>query len=431
MMKGWILVNIYETKKPIVNRKKKILNLAKIFLGIIIVLTFFSKSFYSWTLPKVRAENIGAGSLTKEIIGEGIVEVKDRIEHYVSVTAQIKEVKVHVGDRVRKGDIIMVLAKEDIEKELERKNIELSELKLEYDNILSNKEINSINTYNQRLKELEEDLSYKEKDLVIYKALYEQGAESKNTFEAKERECNSIRTKLDNLKKEFEQGQQNSLRDIEAAKLSIAKKELEIRDIKEDIENSLILSPSEGIMKEINFKKGMILNDSDPVYILDNVNSGFQMRVDLDSGKSQYINLGDEVQIIIKNRGDITLDGQVKAIGDKKDDYSKKTIIADLDQADLLGGETGELYLKKKIGSYDIIVPRSAIGKDSEGEYVFVLEEREGPLGKEYEVSKRKVTIGESDNSYIGIRSGLLGSEKVVVSSNKSLFDRNSVILEK
>ncbi len=422
-------MNISEIKKPIRDRKKKVLDLAKIFFGVIIVLTFFSKSFYSWTLPKVRPERIGSGSLTKEIMGEGIVEAKDRIEHYVSVRGQIKDIRVSAGDKVKKGDIIMALDKRDLEKELERKNIELSELKLKYEGIVSDKESNNINSYEQGLNELEEDLSCKEKEYLLYKALYEKGAESRNVYETKEKEYNSAKSKLDNFKKDFELQQQNSLREIEAAKLAIAKIELDIRDIREEIDDCNVTAPSDGVIKEINFKKGMMPNNSVPTYILDNMTGGFEIKVDLNGGLCEYINLEEKVQIKIKNKGNMSVDGTIKAISDKKDDYSKKTITVDLGQADLLGGEAGELYFKRKIGSYDIIIPRSAIVKDSEGECVFVLEEKEGPLGKEYHVLKRKVTVGDSDNSYIGILSGLLGGEKVIVYSNKSLYDGSSVIL--
>lgn len=357
------------------------------------------------------------------------MEAKDRIEHYVSVRGQIKDIRVSAGDKVKKGDIIMALDKRDLEKELERKNIELSELKLKYEGIVSDKESNNINSYEQGLNELEEDLSCKEKEYLLYKALYEKGAESRNVYETKEKEYNSAKSKLDNFKKDFELQQQNSLREIEAAKLAIAKIELDIRDIREEIDDCNVTAPSDGVIKEINFKKGMMPNNSVPTYILDNMTGGFEIKVDLNGGLCEYINLEEKVQIKIKNKGNMSVDGTIKAISDKKDDYSKKTITVDLGQADLLGGEAGELYFKRKIGSYDIIIPRSAIVKDSEGECVFVLEEKEGPLGKEYHVLKRKVTVGDSDNSYIGILSGLLGGEKVIVYSNKSLYDGSSVIL--
>lgn len=219
-------MNISEIKRPLGDRKKKISNLAKIFFSVIIILTFFSKSFYSWTLPKVRAESIGSGSLTKEIMGEGIIEAKDRVEHYVSVRGRIKDIKVSPGDEVKKGQVIMIIDKGELEKELERSDIELSELKLQYEGIISDKEINSVNSYEKKLKELEEDLALKEQDYLVYKALYEKGAESRSAYEAKEREYNSAKSQLDSLQKDFELQQQNSSRDIESAKLAIAKKEL-------------------------------------------------------------------------------------------------------------------------------------------------------------------------------------------------------------
>lgn len=424
-------MNTSEIRKPIMDRKKKVLNFAKVFLGVIIFLTFFSKSFYSWTLPKVRTESIGSGSLNKEIMGNGTITAKERIEHYVAVRSQIKDIKVNVGDEVKKGDIIMVLDKSELEKQLERKNIELLELKLQYDKLVDHRDSNLANDYEKKMMKLEDDLHQKEKEYQLCKELYEKGLESRNNYESKEKDYYNAQLEIENLKKEFEMELENSSRDIEAAKLAIDMKELDIRDIEESIKNCTIVAPSHGIVKEINFKKGMMIDDSVPAYVLDNMKSGFEMKVELNSDLSKYISLGDQVEIKIKNQGNKVIDGEIKAINDKQNDYSKKVVTVDLGEADLSGGEAGELYLRKKIGSYDVIVPRSAVNKDSEGEYVYVLEEKEGPLGVEYYVSKRNVTTGDSDNSYVGLLSGLLGNETVVVYSNKSLYDGCQVILEK
>ncbi|MGI5999273.1 MAG: efflux RND transporter periplasmic adaptor subunit [Lutispora sp.] len=424
-------MNTSEIKKPILDRKKRILDLAKVFFGVIIFFTFFSKSFYSWTLPKVRTETISSGSLAKEITGNGIITAKERIEHYVSVRAQVKDIRVSVGDEVKKGDVIMVIDKGDLEKELERNNIELLELKLQYDRLVSHRDSYLVKDYEKRMKELEDDIYYKEKDYLLYKELYEKGLESRYNYELKEKDYNYAKSKLESLKEELEREMENSSRDIEAAKLDIIKKELDIRDIEEDIKNCIIVAPSDGIVKEINFKKGMMAHDSVPAYVMDNMKNGFEMKVDLNSELCKYISLGDQVEIRIKNQGNKVIDGEIKAISDKQNDYRIKTVTVELEDADLSGGEAGELYLRKKVGSYDVIVPRSAVKKDSQGEFVYVLEEKEGPLGVEYYVLRKSVTIGDSDNNYVGLRSGLLGNETVVVYSNKSLDDGCQVILEK
>lgn len=431
MMKEWTRLSTSEIKKPIFDRKKKILNFAKVFLGVVIFLTFFSKSFYSWTLPKVRTEDVISGSLTKEITGSGTITAKERIEHYVSVRSKVEDIRVNAGDEVKQGDVIMVLDKSELEKELERNNIELMELKLQYDRLVSYRDSDLANDYEEKLKELQDDLYQKEKEYLLYKELYEKGLESKHNYELKEKEYNDAQLKIENMKKEFELEMENSSRDIEAAKLAIAKKELDIKDIEENIKNCIVVTPSNGIIKEINFKKGMMANDSIPAYALDNIENGFEMEVDLSGELCKYISLRDQVEIRIKNRGNITVDGEIKAINDKQNDYSKKVVAVGLGEADLSGGEAGELYIRKKIGSYDVIVPRSAVNKDSQGEFVYVLEEKDGPLGVEYYVSRRDVTVGDSDNRYVGLLSGLLGNETVVVYSNKSLYDGSQVIVEK
>lgn len=56
----------------------------------------------------VRLTN-GAGALIKEIFGEGTVEVKSTREEYADANLRVKEVMVEQGDRVSKGQPIIIL----------------------------------------------------------------------------------------------------------------------------------------------------------------------------------------------------------------------------------------------------------------------------------------------------------------------------------
>ncbi|SHK42601.1 Multidrug efflux pump subunit AcrA (membrane-fusion protein) [Paramaledivibacter caminithermalis DSM 15212] len=323
------------------------------------------------------------------------------------------------------------MEKADLEEELEKRRLELKELKLKYDKLLIEKGSNSIYINEQILKELKEDLFQKEKEYLAYKALYEEGAESKNSFEIKEREYCTAKLDYENKKIELEMEMDTKKKDIEIIKVNIEKKELEIKELERKIEKCVVFAMSDGIIKEINFKMGMVLNYTMPVYILDDISKGFELKVAMDNEQCQYIKLGDEVRVSIKNKGKSLVSGEVRAIKDNKDDIDSKIVTIELEEADLIGGEIGEFYLGKKIGSYDYLVPRSAVYQNSEGKYVFVLQEKDGPLGKDYYVIKQKVTTGDSDNNFTGIYSGLLGNEKVVIYSNKNLSNGCQVRLER
>ncbi|MGE5630841.1 MAG: efflux RND transporter periplasmic adaptor subunit [Caulobacteraceae bacterium] len=418
----------YGIEKHLNERKKKILDIVKVFLAVMLLLTFFSKTIYSWTLPKVKYEAVSAGSLTAEIMGEGTVEAKGRVEYYTDIKVAVKDVMVSAGDEVKQGDELFILEKDSLNGELERKKLELVELKLQYDQMYREEEAN---TREQRLHELKTDLTHREKVYSDYKLLYEKGAESKSSLEEKRMEYEAAKAKYESAEKELSVEAQNNKKEIEAQMVGIQIKELELREIEKKLDKCVITAPFDGIIKEINFKKGMMLNDAMPVYILDNIGDGFEFKADLAVEQCEYINPGDEVKVYIKNREDSQLDGIVKTISTIKDSHDMRSVTVDLGKTELAGGEAGEFYLRKKAGTYDYLVPRSAIHKDSEGAHVYVLQEKDGPLGIEYYAIKQKVAAGDSDYSYTGIYSGLLGDERVIVSSSKDLYDGCQVILEK
>lgn len=417
----------YNIEKQVNERKKKIFNLAKVFIAAMLLLTFFSKTMYNWTLPTVKYETVSTGNLTVEITVEGIVEAKGRVEYYTDISAAIEDVMVSVGDEVKKGDKLFILEKESLNLELDRKKLELAELKLQHSQMCKAEEAN---TREQRLYQLKADLAHKEKIYKDYLLLYEKGAEAEAGLKEKSMEYEAAKAEYEIMGKELSVEAQNNEKEIEAQIIRIRLKELELMETEKKLDKCVITAPFSGIIKEINFKKGMVLNDTIPVYVLDSMDDGFEFKADLAAEQCEYINPGDEVKVYVKNKADSQLDGIVKTIDAIKGNQDKKTVTVDLDKAELDGGEIGELYLRKKAGTYDYLVPRAAVYKDSEGSFVYVLQEKDGPLGIEYYALWMQVTTGDSDYSRTGIYSGLLGDEKVIISTNKELSDGCQVILE-
>jgi HlyD family secretion protein len=425
-----------EDDKKVELRKRKILRAGQIFFIIIIILTFTSKSIHNLTLPKVNAENVKSGSLTKEIVGKGIVGAKERIEYYTSFSVPVKDVKVSVGDTVKNGDILLILDKEPLVSDLEKKKIELKELMLKYEKTLLENLENTLHTYEQKVEELQVDLLKSEKELTIYTQLYNEGAASKNDLDDKKSEYELAKMKHENAKNEVEiqrekakKDKENHEKQIELMELNISSTQMEIDELEKKIDKATVTAPTDGVIKELNYKKGMVVNNSSPLYILDSSNKGFEIEVTLNNADCEYLQPGDEGQVFVKNEDNSVIDGKIETIK-RADNKDKRAVVVELDSVDLAGGESGELYIKKPIGSYEFLIPRQALREDDEGKFVYILQEKEGPLGREYYAMRKNVTVGDSDNRFIGIISGLIGDERIIVRSSKFLDDGSQVVVE-
>lgn len=424
---------INQAEENIAKRKSKVLKIAKVFLVVIILFTFFSKSINSWTLPEVKVQHVGSGNLVKKIKGQGIAQPKERMGHYVNVQAVVKEVKVKIGDVVQEGDLLMTLDGKELEEELQRKKLKFQVLSLEVDRLMLEKEESGIYTYEQKVKEAHEDFTYKKKVYEKHKKMYEAEAITENSFEEKKNDYESARTKYNHAKEELNIQREKETVDKKKKESELAEKRIEkqllqseIAKLQQDVADCSVRAICDGIVKEIGFKKGMMINGQQPVYMIDNVKKGFELHVELDRDECKYINIGDEGEVFIKGAGIPSVQANVTNIC-AAENMQKKKLVLDLGEASLLGEESGEVYFSKKIGQYKWVVPRSAIYTSREGDHVLVLEEKKGALGKEYYVTEQPVLIGDSDDRLTGILSGLTGREEVVTFSSKPISEGSRV----
>lgn len=425
-----------EDDKKTEDRKKKILKIGQIFLITIIILTFTSKSIHNLTLPKVSVTSVKSGSLIVEIVRDGVVKAVERVEHYIDFSATVKEVKVSVGDAVVKGEPILILDKESLELELVKKEIDLKKLRLQYDKAMIGNIEDNLYTYEQKMKEAEIEFLKMEEEVKINEKLYHEGAISKKELDNMIDERDLAKLRYENADKELrkqaeisEGKKENQKSEIELMKLDISSVEIEIEELKRMISSCTVTATSDGVIKELNFKEGMIVNNSRPIYILDSPDKGFEVEAILNSEESQYLEIDDKAQIFLRSENNGVLEGKIKSIKDAEN-TDKKLVVVGLEDANLKGGETGEFYVKKPIGSYSALVPRQALREDEKGKFVYILEERQGPLGKEYRVVRNGVTEGDSDNNNVGIFSGLIGDERIIVRSSKSIYEGSLVTVE-
>lgn len=113
-------------------RREWVKNAAIIFLSVMLVLTFFSNTFMNYSLPEVAAQYVQSGTITAKIRGTGTVESGDPYNVKINETRTISSVLVKTGDKVEKGDPLLLL--EDKEsKELKDAQAALDKAMLDFE----------------------------------------------------------------------------------------------------------------------------------------------------------------------------------------------------------------------------------------------------------------------------------------------------------
>lgn len=94
-------------------------NYQKIMVGFIIVtlfLTFFSKSFYNYSLPVVTVASPKQGALDFSVEGTATVNYTDVRTYYAQKDGIIHDIFIEKGDRVKKGQRVMQMILPDTDK---------------------------------------------------------------------------------------------------------------------------------------------------------------------------------------------------------------------------------------------------------------------------------------------------------------------------
>ena len=90
-------------------------NVAIIFLAVMLVLTFFSNTIMNRSLPEVTGQSVQPGTITTQVRGDGRIEAAETYEVKSADSRKVQSVPVSVGQEVKVGDTLDVLAAGDSE----------------------------------------------------------------------------------------------------------------------------------------------------------------------------------------------------------------------------------------------------------------------------------------------------------------------------
>ncbi len=399
----------FETNR---NRKKRILRISYIFIGVMLFLTFFSNTINNFSLPRVSVEQPVSGALIKEVTASGVIEAKDTEKVYSRQGRLVNEVRVKPGDKVSKGDIIAVLDRAEIEQQLEEQMLRYEQAKLLLEKLIDAG--SSIETVERNVKVAKGNLDGK-------KALFDSGAISGEEVRQAENALLQVQRELDNERKR----QRDNERDIKIQQSSNELAELTIERLRKELEEeTTLISPVDGIINELNVTPGSLVNGGVPVFSVDDASEGFEVKIAVDQKKAQYLSVGDTAEITVKSLGNKVIAGTIREIAESTVNKGEvKDLFIDIPADGISGSERCDIYISKKTRAYDILVPNTAVGTDDKGKFVWVMKGKKGSLGSEFSVQKAYVTVGDSDSSKTAIISGISSEEQIIVSYSKNISD--------
>ena len=118
-----------------VKKREWVKTAAIIFLAVLLVLTFFSRTIMNASLPEVAAQQVSSGAINARIRGTAAVEANEVYNVTIKQTRKVTSVMAKVGQQVNVGDVLFVLEAEESD-ELKQAELDLESLQQTYDKSL-------------------------------------------------------------------------------------------------------------------------------------------------------------------------------------------------------------------------------------------------------------------------------------------------------
>ncbi len=421
------------------DRKSVIRKIGLIFLGVVLALTFFSKTINSFLLPEVECAAPVSGYLSWTVYSSGEARAVDRVKIYAHGNWRVKDVMVDTSYEVTKGFDLAVIDEEDIKLSVMGLEVQLLRMKNELESYKNAYKEIDISAYEQDVQQAGRQVEREEENYMSVKVLYESGAESYRNLKDAETRLEDAKgaysRKLAAIDKEKEKNEK--LKDEYDRNIRLKEMEIELRTLEyqrltaEMPAGGIIKSPIDGVVRSVNVEKGSECAPGQVMFELTAKDSQFSIQFKLNAEKAELLKEGDRVELEMEGGRDGKLYGYVlrKEFLQSERMYLYTSNIVSSDQLSRIqDGQSVKVSSNKGSEAFRFIVPNSSIIELSDRYYVFILKKQYGVLGEEYYVSRQEVRLVERDALRSAI-SSLDSGAQVVTFSSKVLEDGMQVRL--
>ncbi len=281
-----------------------------------------------------------------------------------------------------------------------------------------------------QLYSIESDIDSLNEQIANYES--SQGSDSAMSIEqydedirVKQNALEELIVNLNKTKNENDLQNKTNTLEIEAKKKEIDNLNKKIEKIKQENSITEIKSEYSGIVSSISAKIGEETVPDVPVAVIDIAEEGYTVELTVEAEKTKKIKKGIEAEVVNNWNGNITA-----VLTDIKNDTkanSKNKILKFSVTGDVSTGTMIDLSIPCGSGSYDTIVPKSAVYKDSKGSFVLIVNSKSSPLGNRYYAKRVDVEVLASDEISSAVQGAISSGDYVITTASKPIKPNEQV----
>lgn len=167
------------------------------------------------------------------------------------VTGQIIELNVEDNQRIKEGDVVAVIDKDDY-------RIRFEQADADYQKELANQKVAKAN-----FSAVQSEIAVAKADLDRYKKLYESGAVSKQTLDNAQTRYDSVSARKTTVEESILSNGQNKVADANLKSLKAKRDKAEL-----DLRNTEVIAPQSGIVTNKKVEKGAYVGTGSPLFVI-------------------------------------------------------------------------------------------------------------------------------------------------------------------
>lgn len=379
--------------------------------GVIVIIFIIASLLLGGQTDQPETSKVRLGSIKKTVEETGTVFSKRVNTFYSDMSQRVETLNVSVGDRVKKGDIILVY-ENNYDLEIERANKQIESITASYNESVKGADFQEISNLKLNISTIETNLNFARSNLEKIKTLYENNAVSQVEYDEAKNNVTILENQLqeanNNYSKIIQGVSANVKKEYEA---QIDEVMIQIKILEKNMEQASVKAEFDGVITELNVHQGSMTQAGVPtVEIQDDKNLGIYVEVlaedAIEVTKGMAFNILDDEVIKELQVSRVYPKAQAK-ISDLGVEQKRVRIEADLNDAGYkLGSEVDvEIVLKEK--NNVLLVDKDAVYEKDNIKYVTVLSGK-----NEIET---EITTGIEDDKYVEVLSGLGENDTVLI----------------
>ena len=268
-------------------------------------------------------------------------------------------------------------------------------------------------------------------ELTYQQKILEQFEAQNSEYTAAKQNLRTLSDTLDNLLlQQRQQGvsQTKTSMELERQRNEIEELKAKIESMETGGEQTEVLANVSGIVRSLNVSSGNKAQADTVLATIEVPDRGYTLTMPVTNEQASKVQVGDMADVNAYYWGSNVTAQLVSIRNDPEKHGEGKLLLFNL-TGSVESGSQYNIAIGERSQYYDIIVPNSALHEDTNGNYVYVVEAKNSPLGNRYFVTRVNVTVLAKDDNNSAVSGSLSGWNSSIVTAAPPLSNGMQVRL--